>query len=153
MFGRVMVAVGGLSALGMAAVGVLGYRGVAKGAGLREHVLLGLATLLLFVLAHAWVAFYLVGAARVLGGAAMEGGRAPEPPVPAVHRSTLPPLLLAVAAALATFVVGSAVHTGAASAGLHGALLWLTLLLQTWAGRAEWRAVTAVSQAAGAVGR
>lgn len=138
VFGRVMVVVGGLAALGMVAVGQLGYRGVAEGAGLREHVLLGLATLLLFVLAHAWVAFYLVGAVRVLG----------EPSVLPVHRSALPPLLLAVAAALATFVLGSAVHSGAAPAGLHGALLWLTLLFQAWAGWAEWRAVTAMAEAA-----
>lgn len=136
MFGRVMVAVGALASLGLLAVGLAGYRGLpdgVEGPALRQHVLLGLAAVLVFVLAHAWVAFYLVGAARVLGEAAVA--------------RTLPPLLLAVAAALATFVLGSAVHSGLAPAGLHGALLWLTLLLQGWAGWAEWRAVTAAARA------
>lgn len=146
MFGRVMVAVGFAAALGMAGVGWQGYRGLAGGAeeeGLQAHVLLGLGAVLVFLLAHAWVAFYLLGAVRVLPGPLA-------PPLAGFGRRTLPLLAAAVAAGLATFVLGTAVHAGRVPAGLHGALLWATLALQAWAGWAEWRAVTVAERAAGA---
>lgn len=141
VFGRVMVAVGFVAALGMAGVGAHGYAGLPAGAGLRQHVLLGLAAVLVFLLAHSWVAFYLLGASRVLGEA---------PALASLRRRTLPLLGAAVAAGLATFVLGSAVHAGRVPAGLHGALLWVTLALQGWAGWAEWRAVVAAERAVGA---
>lgn len=146
-----MVAVGGVAALGMAAVGWQGYQGLPEGArapGVQEHVLLGLAAVLVLVLAHAWVAFYLLGAGRVLEEAAAGCPAALGRPFLSLRRGTLVPLLLVVSAGLATFVLGSAVHAGLAPAGLHGALLWLTLLCQGWAGWAEWRAVTEVARAA-----
>lgn len=141
-FGRLMVAVGFAAALGMAGVGWQGYRGLAggpEGEGLQAHVLLGLAAVLVFVLAHAWVAFYLLGALRVLGRAR---------DLATFRRRTLPLLAAAVAAGLGTFVLGAAVHAGRVAAGLHGALLWAALALQAWAGWAEWRAVAAAERAA-----
>lgn len=144
MFGRVMVAVGFAAALGMLGVGLHGYLGLpeeAEGPALQQHVLLGLAAVLVFLLAHAWVAFYLLGAVRVLPGP-------PGPPLAGFGRRTLPLLAAAVVAGLATFILGIAVHAGRAPAGLHGALLWAALALQAWAGWAEWRAVAAAERAA-----
>ena len=138
-----MVAVGFAAALGMAGVGWQGYRDLAggvEGEALQAHVLLGLVAVLVFLLAHAWVGFYLLGAVRVL----------PEPLAPSLavfERRTLPLLAAAVAAGLGTFILGAAVHAGRVSAGLHGALLWAVLALQAWAGWAEWRAVTAAERA------
>jgi hypothetical protein len=143
-----MVAVGFAAALGMAAVGAQGYRGLpggTDGAGLQAHVLFGLAAVLVFLLAHAWVAFYLLGAVRVLPVPLA-------PPLAGFGRRTLPLLAAAVAAGLATFVLGTAVHAGRVPAGLHGALLWATLALQAWAGWAEWRAVAAAEGAVRAAG-
>ena len=144
VFGRVMVAVGFAAALGMAAVGWQGYLGLpggAEGEALQAHVLLGLAAVLVFLLAHAWVAFYLLGALRVLGR---------DRDLAAFRRRTLPLLAGAVAAGLGTFIVGAGVHAGRVPAGLHGALLWAALALQAWAGWAEWRAVAAAERTAGA---
>ncbi|MFP3941667.1 MAG: hypothetical protein ACLF0P_15320 [Thermoanaerobaculia bacterium] len=150
-FGRTMVIVGCLAALGLLATGLQGYQGAAEGDALRTHVLLGMGAVLLFVLAHAWVLFYLLGATRVLEEASREAGRddlpAP-PPFPDFRSRVLPPLLAAVAVAFTAFATGPGVYARWAPLGLHATLLWVALALQLWAARAEWQALTAAGRTA-----
>ncbi|HUP41915.1 MAG TPA: hypothetical protein VM599_01765 [Thermoanaerobaculia bacterium] len=144
MFGRVMVVVGCLAALGLAGVGVQGYLGVELGGGLAGHVLGGMGAVLVLLLAHSWVLFYLLGAVRVLAG---EGLGAP---LGAFRSRVLPPLVAAVVAGVATFLLGIGVYAGRAPAVLHGGLTWVTLALQVWAAVVEWRVLVAVERAAAA---
>jgi hypothetical protein len=90
------------------------------------------------------VLFYLLGAARVLGG---DGGPAP---LAGFRRRVLPPLVAAVVAGVATFLLGIGVYAGRAPAALHGGLTWVTLALQVWAAAVEWRVLVAVERAAAA---
>lgn len=145
-FGRVMVAAGCLAALALAGVGALGYLGVAEDAGLTGHILMGMAAVLVLVLAHSWILFYLLGAARVLRETA---GEAPlEPALGAFRTRVLPPLLGVVTAAVATFVLGIGAYAERSPVLLHGALFWITLALQAWAAVVEWRALAATERAA-----
>lgn len=150
MFGRTMVIVGCLAALGLLVTGLQGYQGAAEGDALRTHVLLGMGAVLLFVLAHAWVLFYLVGATRILEEASRDTGRGdfPEPPLPDFRRRVLLPLVAAVAIALTAFVTGPGVYARWAPLGVHGTLLWVALALQLWAARTEWQALTAAERTA-----
>lgn len=150
MFGRAMVITGTIATLGLGLAATQGYQGAARGAELRLHVLTGLAALLVFVLAHAWVLFYLAGAARVIGEGAREAGLegVPGPALARFSRRTLPPLLGALGAVLALFVSGISVYAGQLSGAVHGALFWLTVALEAWAAWAEWRALTAGERAA-----
>jgi hypothetical protein len=101
-----------------------------------------MGAVLVFLLAHSWVLFYLLGAARVLAG---EGLGAP---LGAFRARVLPPLVAVVAAGVATFLLGIGVYAGRAPAALHGGLTWVTLALQVWAAAAEWRVLVAVERAA-----
>lgn len=150
MFGRVMVIVGCLASVGLLATGLQGYGGAAEGVPLRTHVLLGMGSILLFVLAHSWVLFYLTGAVRILDEPARELGRngIPEPVLAGFRRRVLPPLLAAVTVAFAAFATGPGVYAHWAPLTLHGALLWVALALQLWAARAEWQALTAAERTA-----
>lgn len=150
-----MVLAGCLAALALAGVGAQGYRLAAEpDDGLAGHILVGMAAVLVLLLAHSWVLFYLLGASRVLREAARDAGRAEAlaPPLRALGRRVLPPLLATVAAALATFVLGIGVYGGRAPELLHGALFWATLALQAWAAAAEWRALVACERATAALG-
>lgn len=149
MFGRTMVIVGCVATLGLLATGVQGYQGAAEGAPLRTHVLLGMGSFLLFVLAHSWILFYLVGAARVLDESARAAGRGDllASPLTGFRSRVLPALLAAVLLAFATFATGPGVYARWAPLGLHGGLLWAAVAAQVWAARAEWQAVTACERA------
>jgi len=154
-----MVAAGCLAALALAGVGAQGYRLAAElGAGLTGHIVVGLAAVLVLLLAHSWVLFYLLGAERVLREALNEvtreagRGELPGPALLGFRRRVLPPLLGAAAAAFATFVLGIAAYAGRAPELLHGALFWATLALQAWAAAAEWRALAATERATAALG-
>lgn len=149
MFARIMIAVGILATLGLAGAGVHGYSGFDGREGLERHILLGLAPLLVFVTAHCWQLFYLLGLTRVLTETAEDLDR-PDVSIPSVftfYRTTLPPIVGAVAAALGVFVVGAAMHGQSAGGRIHGPLLWLALALGAWATVAEWRMVTASERA------
>ncbi len=149
MFGRIMVGAGMIATAGLGLAAAQGYHGAAQGTALRLHVLTGLAMLLVFVLAHAWVLFYLVGAARVIGESAREAGLegVPEAALARFGRRTLPPLLGALAAVLALFVSGAAVYAHRLPAAVHGGLFWLTIALEAWAAGAEWQALAAGERA------
>ena len=157
-FGRIMVLAGCLAALALAGVGAQGYRLEAEpGAGVTGHIVVGLAAVLVLLLAHSWVLFYLLGAERVLREAPNEVDRQagreelPGPALAGFRRRVLPPLLGAAAAAFATFVLGIAAYAGRTPALLHGALFWATLALQAWAAVAEWRSLVDAERAASAL--
>ncbi len=145
MFGRIMVVTGMLATAGLGLVAAQGYRGAAGGEALRLHVLTALTAVLVFILAHAWVLFYLVGAVRVIGETAREAGREEllQPALTRFGRRTLPPLLGALAAGLALFLAGVAVYAHQVPAAVHGGLFWLLVALELWAAWGEWRALLA----------
>jgi hypothetical protein len=149
MFARIMVLVGALAALGLAGAGLHGYAGFEGREGLGRHILLGLAPLLLFVIAHAWSLFYLGGMARVLTETAAQSGRSSAigPELTRFARRTVPPALAAVLTTLAVFVLGAAMQGRGAGGRYHGALLWVAPALAAWATVAEWRAVLATERA------
>jgi len=151
MFGRLMVITGLIATAGLGVAAAQGYRGAAAGAALQLHVLTALVALLVFVLAHAWVLFYLVGADRVLLESAREAEleHVLEPALTHFRRRTLPPLLGALAAVLALFLAGAGVYAGQVPAAVHGGLFWLTLALEVWAAWSEWQALIAAERAVG----
>ncbi len=149
MFGKMMVLTGLLATLGLGATAAQGYRGAAAGSALQLHVLAGLASLLVFVLAHVWVLFYLAGAARVIEESARAAGREAslEPALTRFRSRTLPPLTGALGAVLGLFLTGTGAYARQLSATFHGGLFWLTLVLEAWAAWAEWRALAAGERA------
>lgn len=146
-----MVAAGCLAALVLAGVGAQGYRleGAEPASGLTGHILAGLTAVLVLLLAHSWVLFYLLGATRVLRETARGAGREETlaPALGGLRRRALPVLLAAAAAALATFTMGLATYAGRTPELLHGALAWVALALQVWAAAEEWRALAASERA------
>lgn len=144
-----MVAVGWLGALGLVAAGVLGHGYARHGDDVRGHLLLGLGALLLFVLAHCWVLFYSLAARRVLAG----GTGAAAERLAGFSRHTLVPILAVLAAALATFLTGNAVYTGALPWWGHAAPFYATLVLQVWASAAEWRTCVATERLSAGMAR
>ncbi len=153
MFARIMVVVGALAALGLAATGWHGYAGFDGRSGLERHILLGLAALLVFATAHCWQLFYLLGLTRVLAESAEESGRrsALEPRLVRFRTRTLPVVAAAVLAAIAVFVVGASMHGEQVGGRYHGPLLWAALALGAWATAAEWRTVIASERALAAL--
>ena len=149
MFGRIMVVTGLVATAGLGLAAAQGYRGAASGDALRLHVLTALATVLVFILAHAWVLFYLVGASRVIAESAREAGREGvlEPALTHFGRRVLPPLLGALAAVLALFLAGVGVYARELSAAVHGDLFWLVVVLELWAAWGEWRALVSSERA------
>lgn len=148
-FGRIMIVLGILATLGLVATAVQGYAGVHGRAGLKEHVLLGLVALLLFVLAHCWILVYLVGIDRLLRPLARAAGRddVVEPPLRSFRSRTLPLLLAAVFGGIAVFTLGSEAYSGRMSPSVHGVLIWVTVALQAGAVAVEWRALAASERA------
>lgn len=153
MFGRIMVVTGMLATAGLGLAAAQGYRGAASGDALRLHVLTALVTVLVFILAHAWVLFYLVGAVRVIEETARGGGREDvvEPALTRFGRRTLPPLVGALAASLALFLAGVGVYAHQVPASIHGDLFWLVVVLELWAAWGEWRALVASERAVAAL--
>ncbi|MGD2114110.1 MAG: hypothetical protein PVG07_03595 [Acidobacteriota bacterium] len=145
-FGRIMIAAGVLAALGLTAAGLLGYRGVQADQEVRLHVLVGLGALLVFVLSHLWVLFYLTGAVRVLRRAASPETVRREAGLFGFKRHTLPPLLAAVVLALGCFLLGIGVYSGRFGGGVHAAAFYLTLVAEAWAAQREWRTVGAAER-------
>jgi len=148
-FGRIMIFVGLAATLGLVATGFQGYGGLADRAALGRHILLGLIALLLFVMAHSWVLIYLTGMHRLLRRVAGESGRveALPPRLLAFRSRTLPVLLATIVGAIAVFLLGTEVFSGRLSGSVHGAVLWVTVVLQGLAMALEWRALAASERA------
>ena len=131
MMGRALLTVGAMATLGLVATGVLGYLVADVGsAGL--HLLIALATCLLLLFSHCWIMFYLIGTGKAIKEAVADEGLSPElvEETKALKNRSYPSLMLAMALAMATFILGGGVDTGAIPAWLHQAMFLITLFVQ-----------------------
>jgi hypothetical protein len=129
--GRALLTVGAMATLGLIATGVLGYLVADVGsAGL--HVLIALATCLLLLFSHCWIMFYLIGTGKAIKEAVAEGNLSPElvEETKEFKNRSYPWLMLAMGLAMATFILGGGVDTGAIPGWLHQVLFLITLFVQ-----------------------
>lgn len=135
MMSRALLIVGFLATLGFAATGVLGYRLSGDGETFQLHLLLGLVSCLLLLFSHCWIMFFLIGTGKAIKEAVAENGFEGEI-VEATKRfknQSFGAMLLAMGLAMAAFIVGGGVYTGAVPAVVHHALYYLALVAQVWA--------------------
>ena len=139
MMGRALLIVGWMATLGFVANGVVGYRVHDLEQGMRLHVLLGLASSLLLLFSHCWIMFYLIGTGRAIKDAVRESGLPGElvERTKAFKSRSSPALMLALLLAMATFILGGGVYTGAVPTWVHHGLFWVTAAVQVWALRVE----------------
>lgn len=139
MMGRALLVVGWMATLGFVGTGVVGYRhaAFADGAGMRLHILLALATSLLLLFSHCWIMFYLIGTGRAIKDAVRDGGLPGElyERTKGFKNRSYPWLMLALGLAMATFILGGGVFTGAVPGWVHHGLFWAALVAQV---RALW---------------
>ena len=131
MMGRALLTVGAMATLGLFATGVLGYLVADVGsAGL--HVLIALASCLLLLFSHCWIMFYLIGTGKAIKQAVADDGLSPElvEETKAFKNRSYPSLMLAMALAMATFILGGGVDTGSIPAWFHQAMFLITLAVQ-----------------------
>lgn len=136
MMGRALLTVGAMATLGLAATGVLGYLVADVGsAGL--HVLIALASCLLLLFSHCWIMFYLIGTGKAIKQAVADAGLSADlvEQTKTLKNRSYPSLMLAMVLAMATFILGGGVDTGAIPAWLHQAMFLITLFVQV---RALW---------------
>ncbi len=138
--GRIMVALGVLATLGMAAAAVLGIRGIHDPGALRVHVLTGLIPLLLFVLSHLWIVIYLFGTTKVLNDLTTGAGQPAEPGLATIRRVTLPAAAVALTVAIGCFLLGIVGWGGWVPSWIHGAAFYLAVAAEAFAAWREWRA-------------
>jgi 4-hydroxybenzoate polyprenyltransferase len=130
MMGRALLVVGWIGTAGFVAAGVVGYR--LPGAGLANHLLLGLVASLLLLFSHCWILFYLIGTGKAVKDAVREHGLS-EDLVAATRRfkhQSNPWMLLAMLLAMATFIVGGGVQTQVVSTWVHHGLFLAALAAQ-----------------------
>jgi hypothetical protein len=131
MMGRALLMVGAMATLGLIATGALGYLVADVGsAGL--HVLIALATCLLLLFSHCWIMFYLIGTGKAIKQAVAEEGLSSDlvEKTKELKNRSYPSLMLAMVLAMATFIVGGGVDTGALPAWLHQMMFLVTLWVQ-----------------------
>ena len=136
MMGRALLTVGAMATLGLVVTGVLGYLVADVGsAGL--HVLIALATCLLLLFSHCWIMFYLIGTGKAVKEAVAEAGLSADlvEETKALKNRSYPILMLAMVLAMATFILGGGVDTGAIPAWFHQVMFLVTLFVQV---RALW---------------
>lgn len=138
MMGRALLIVGWLATLGMIATAVLGYLGGSDPELGPRHVLVALASVLLLLFSHCWIMFYLIGTGKAIKDAVKENGldAAAVEETKRFKNESYPSLMLAMALAMATFILGGGAATGTLPPLVHHALFWAALLAQ---GRALWR--------------
>ncbi len=137
MMGRSLLVVGALATVGLLATGLLGY-GLTTPydvEALSTHLLIAVITSLLLLFSHCWILFYLIGTGKVLKQAVAEHGLEEEiaEETRQFKKRSNPALMLAMMLAMATFVVGGGVATGAIDGWVHAALFYGTLAVQVWA--------------------
>jgi 4-hydroxybenzoate polyprenyltransferase len=138
MMGRALLIVGAMATLGLIASGILGYLLPGPfGGEMQRHVLVALASCLLLLFSHCWIMFYLIGTGKAIKEAVKEHGldqRLIEE-TKRFKNVSYPWLMLALATAMATFILGGGVATGSIPPWIHQVLFYVTLLSQ---GRALW---------------
>jgi len=117
--------------------------GLAAKALVTRHVGLAIPAVLLSLFSQSMVIFYFIGTGRLVKN---EIERYPEPQrrtilaaLSSFKRRTSPPATLALASAIAVFVLGGAVHTRFLPPWTHLAAAVAAVALHAWAFLAEWR--------------
>ena len=145
MMSRALLVVGFLAAVGFAASGALGYGIAANPETFQTHLLVRLISCLLLLFSHCWVMFFLIGTGKAIKDAVRENGL--EADIVARTKrfkaETFGWALLAMGLAMAAFILGGGVATGAVPKVVHHALFYLALAAQVWALRCETRALLA----------
>jgi hypothetical protein len=143
MMGRALLVVGWLGTAGFLAAGVVGYR--LPDAGLSSHLLLGFVAALLVLFSHCWILFYLIGTGKAVKEAVREHGLS-EDHVAATRsfkQRSNPWMMVAMALAMATFIVGGGVQTGVVAPWVHHALFVAALAAQAFTLGIEHRVLAA----------
>jgi 4-hydroxybenzoate polyprenyltransferase len=142
MMGRALLIVGVMATLGLIAAAVLGY-GLPGPLGpeMQRHVLVALASCLLLLFSHCWIMFYLIGTGKAIKEAVKEHGLEQKlvEDTKRFKNVSYPWLMLAMATAMATFILGGGAATGSLPPWIHHVLFYATLLSQAQALRLEWR--------------
>lgn len=146
MMGRALLIVGAAATLGLVAAAVLGYRMASGHPDLFSfHLLVALAAVLLLMFSHCWILFYLIGTGKAIKDAVAEH-RLDRELVAETRRFkmlTSGPLLAAMLVAMALFVVGGGVYTGAVPRWVHHGLFYAALAAQLFAMSREARVLAA----------
>ena len=133
MMGRALLIIGFMATLGLIAAAVLGYalHGPTS-PDMPRHVLVALASCLLLLFSHCWIMFYLIGTGKAIKEAVKEHGLEPRfvEETKRFKNVSYPWLMLAMATAMATFILGGGAATGALPAWVHHALFYATVLSQ-----------------------
>ena len=137
MMGRALLIVGAMATLGLLATAVLGYglegpTGRQVGPEMSRHVLVALASSLLLLFSHCWIMFYLIGTGKAIKEAVAEHSLEPAliEETKRFKNRSYPSLMLAMALAMATFILGGGAATNSLPAWIHHGLFWATLLVQ-----------------------
>jgi len=134
MMGRALLVVGWLATGGFIVSAGLGYLLSPRATNITSHVLVGLVASLLFLFAHCWVMFYLIGTGKAIKDAVAEYELEPElaERTKVFKNRSYPWLMLAMGLVIATFVMGGAYLAGATPSWIHELLFYLTLAVQVW---------------------
>ena len=133
MMGRALLIVGAMATMGFIASAVLGYTLAAPtDADMPLHVLVGLASCLLLLFSHCWIMFYLIGTGKAIKEAVNEHKLDPDliEETKRYKNRSYPSLMLAMALAMATFILGGGAATGVLPVWIHHVLFWAALAAQ-----------------------
>ena len=131
MMGRALLVLGWLATLGLIATGIIGFQ-VGPDVGVGTHLLLGLMSSLLLLFSHSWIMFYLIGTGKAIKSAVVENDL-DESFVEMTRdfkNQSYPWLMLAMIAAMTTFILGGGVATKVLPAWIHSGLFFATLAIQ-----------------------
>jgi hypothetical protein len=131
MMGSALVILGWISTIGFLGTGVIGW--LAPGsASIGLHILAALLTSLLLLFSHCWIMFYLIGTGKALR-LAVEEHHLDQAIIEETKRFknlSYPWLMAAMGFAMATFILGGGVPTGAIPKWVHQGLFLITLAVQ-----------------------
>jgi len=137
MMGRALLIVGAMATLGLIASAVLGYGleghvGRETAPEMSRHVLVALASSLLLLFSHCWIMFYLIGTGKAIKEAVAEHSLEPAliEETKRFKNESYPSLMLAMALAMATFILGGGAATGSLPVWIHHGLFWAALVVQ-----------------------
>lgn len=129
--GRALIILGWISTIGFLSTGVIGW--LAPGyTSIGLHILAALLTSLLLLFSHCWIMFYLIGTGKALR-LAVEEHQLDQSIVEETKRfknESYPWLMAAMGLAMATFILGGGVPTGAIPKWVHQGLFLATLTVQ-----------------------
>lgn len=155
MMGRALLMVGWLSTLGLVGAGAVGYGASGSSEWMRLHVLLALVSSLLLLFSHSWIMFFLIGTGKAIKRAVADAGGEPEvvEQTKVFKNQAYPSLMLAMGAAMVTFICGGGVLVGALPPWVHHALFYATLVSQARALLVEGRVLYANDRLIADLGR